>query len=71
MKCNDCDYQTCGDDECDYCDELISTGLCTRCHKEEDCHYCHNKIDLKKDNFIQTVGYAYFCNKNCYEHWKL
>jgi hypothetical protein len=71
MKCEKCNYEYCGDDECRECDELLCTGLCPSCNIDGECSYCHSKINLKKDNHITTVMYAYFCNENCYDKWKV
>lgn len=71
MNCEKCNIGTCGDDNCDFCDEIICVGLCPTCHVEENCAYCKNKLNLKENDPIRTVGYQYFCNRNCYDNWKL
>jgi hypothetical protein len=67
MKCEKCDYQKCGDDECEECNELLVTGLCIGCNVLGNCGTCGKEIDLKKYNHITTVMYQYFCDMNCYE----
>ena len=72
MKCEKCDYRSCGDDECDPCDELISTGLCIGCHTHEKCRHCSADIDLKNDtSHVRNGYYEYFCSKECYEIQRL
>jgi hypothetical protein len=70
MKCRECDYQRCWDDDCDACEELDMTGLCIGCHKEENCVYCGKLLKLDSDDFIQNVMYEYFCDVECYARRK-
>jgi|HubBroStandDraft_2_1064218.scaffolds.fasta_scaffold78475_4 hypothetical protein len=71
MKCNNCEYRSCEDDDCNACQELFATGLCTVCHKYERCKLCGKNIDLVKSNgYVMTFLFDYFCNKNCYNSYK-
>ncbi len=71
MNC-ECGYQSCGDCECDSCDELLCTGMCPSCHakKGENCHQCLKEIEMNEEKYIRTVSYNYFCNHECFEKWK-
>lgn len=68
MKCNNCEYRSCGDDYCEECYELTMIGLCPECHIKENCAYCNKELNIKKDipEPVCTIMFNYFCDMECY-----